>query len=485
LNNQQILQKAINASKWSTITSLTTRAISPITFIVLARLLSPTDYGMVAIAGIVIAFCQIFWDAGLNKALIQSQEKAEDVANIVFYTNIGLSLIVFLIVFLLAPVIATIFKAPQASLVIRVQSLVIIINSLCAVQNSILKKDLKFKPLFYVGLIGTVIPGITSIIAAIIGFGYWALVAGTLSGAVVQLLSLWICCAWRPTRKYNWKIAKTIISFGLWTTGESLLVWAFRWFDSTIVAIYLGTTELGLYRNGNVFVQSIFGIITSPIMPVLYSTLALKPFDNKYISSSYNFATRWLSVICLASGSFLFVFQNPISDIVFGKKWSGVSIVIGFVALEQGITSMLGANPEVYRAIGQPKLSLFSMLISIPILILGCSISAKYGLFVFLVVRLIISVILTFVINPIFLYHAIKYNFYNLIRNVYWVVFSVIISSLVSFLILKYPFKSENIFIVPAISAIFGITFFFLFIYLKRDYRKDLQYILKRNNIHS
>jgi PST family polysaccharide transporter len=478
LNNQQILKKAATASTWSVITSAASKAIAPIAFIVLARILTPKDYGMVTIAMMVISFCRIFWDAGLNLALIQSQENIREVSNIVYFTNIILSGIVFCIIYFLAPLIAILFKEPYAVSVIRVLSFVIVINAFSAVQNSLFQKELRFKQLFYVGLIGTLIPGLVSIPAAIMGLGYWALVWGMIAGALAQLALLWILNPWRPTFSYDMKIAKKIIQFGLWSGGESLLAWGQTWIDSFIVASYLGTADLGLYRTGNMFVYSIFNLMLSPILPVLFSAMSLKPNDKLFISLAYDKATRWLFALSLPTGLMLFILQEPISLIFFSGKWAGISVVVGLVALDHGIGWIFGANQELYKAIGRPNVGLYSALLFLPMFILGCFISIKYGLLAFLITRISVSAILSFTIQPILVFRVIHYGFNRFIRNVWWVVVSAGAFATVIFFSSRIHFYTDYKMATPMIALLVGSIVYAVFILWKRDYRSDLLKII-------
>ena len=190
--------KVVSAAKWSAFAEIASKGITPIIFIVLAWILTPKDFGLVAIATMVISFSQIFWDAGLSKALIQRQGDVEKTANIVFWTNMILGIVIYGLLFLSASFIAHLFKEPLAEAVIKVQGLQIILASLFSVQTALFQKELNFKKLFYVRLLTSVLPGFASIPFALWGFGYWALVVGSLVGAFGQLILLWLISSWRP-----------------------------------------------------------------------------------------------------------------------------------------------------------------------------------------------------------------------------------------------------------------------------------------------
>jgi len=193
-----LTHRAIQAFKWSVLGEVASRAVGPLVFIVLARLLVPEDFGVVAAAMVIISFSQVFSDAGLGKALIQRQNRVEESANVVFWINLGIGLVIVAILIAAAPLIAGFFHDERITPVVRVLSLQILLAAFSSVHTALLQKDLNFKQLFWVRLVTTAAPGLASIPLAIHGMGYWALVAGTLVGQVVQSTMFWMLSPWRP-----------------------------------------------------------------------------------------------------------------------------------------------------------------------------------------------------------------------------------------------------------------------------------------------
>ena len=197
-SNQNITTKAVGSLKWSALTEIAARTAQPIIFVVLARLLAPTDFGVLATAMIVISFVQMFWDAGLSKALIQTKEVPENAAHVVFWTNLTLGIIIYTLLFAAAPYIAFFFKSPVTEPVLRVLGIQIIIASLASVQQALFVRDLDFRGLFWIKLLTVFIPALFSIPLALLGYGIWSLVTGTLAGQFFNLLLLWMRSPWRP-----------------------------------------------------------------------------------------------------------------------------------------------------------------------------------------------------------------------------------------------------------------------------------------------
>ena len=196
--DETVTRRAARSVKWSALIEVVSRTAPSITVLILARLLTPADFGVVTTAMIVINFCQVLWDAGLGRALVQTQESLENSADVVFWINIALGVLAYGAIVLAAPAIAAFFNSPISSAVLRVLGLQVLIASLASVQQALFVRDLDFRHLFWARLAAAAAPGIVSVPLALLGLGVWALVAGTLTGSVVNLLLVWQKSAWRP-----------------------------------------------------------------------------------------------------------------------------------------------------------------------------------------------------------------------------------------------------------------------------------------------
>jgi O-antigen/teichoic acid export membrane protein len=379
-----------NALKWSFLSELASKAIQPVVFIVLARLLTPEDFGVMTAALMVIAFSQIFWEAGMGKALIQRKVKIEDATNVAFWVNICLGLVVSIMLFISAAQIAhTFFHDERVTAVIQVMTLQILISAMSSVHNALLQKQMGFKKLFWVRFSTVSLPGIVSIPLALNGMGYWALVSGTLVGQLIQLVMLWRMSQWRPSWTFNSIVAKEMSRFGAWAGASGLLVWFFLWADSLIVGMYLGSNELGMYRYGNLIVASIFGIFASALMPVAYSYFSEAQADINALKSKLFFMERVFALLMMPLAAIIILTSDFATAAIFKDKWHGLGLVVSLTAISQVLAYTVSLKQEVYRSIGKPdietKIMFISMVIRIPIYL----ITIQYGLFAFLIGRII------------------------------------------------------------------------------------------------
>ena len=340
----------------------------------------------------VISFTQVFWEAGMGKALIQCQENIEQAANAAFWINLGLGLIFALVLFFSSDLIAThLFHDNRVSDVVKVMTLQIVLGSLASVQTALLQKEMKFNKLFWVRIASAIIPGAFSIPLALYGMSYWAIVAGILVGQAFQVVALWYSSSWRPTFNFNVPVAKEIMHFGFWVSLTGLLVWFYLWADSFVVGAFLGTHDLGLFRTANTFVLLLFDVLFAPLLPVLYSYFSSKSTAKIYYASST--IIRVIAVIAIPLGFLLFTLAIPISDSFFGEKWAGIGFIIGLLGVMRGYSWLVGINGEIYRAVGKPQYETVVYAFSSVFFLAGYLVSIQIGFKEFIYTRLILGML--------------------------------------------------------------------------------------------
>lgn len=381
-----------NALKWSFLSELAAKIVAPLVFIILARLLAPEDFGVVAAAAMVISFSQVFWEAGMGKAIIQHQGDRAAAANAAFWINGVLAIAIAIALIVVAEGVAErIFHDQRVALVLQVMSLQVLLSAAVSVHTALLQKDMQFKPLFWVRLATVTIPGLVSIPLAWHGQGYWALIAGTLVGQLVQVMMLWRMSHWRPRWSFNPLVAREMGGFGAWVGVSGLLAWFYVWADALIVGMYLGSHELGLYRTGNQFAIMIFAVLFGPIAPVLYSHLSTMNQDRERLGRAIEKVIRVLILLAIPVAFIVFALAEPIAAALFGDKWHGISLVVGVMALMHGFSWVVGMNGEVYRAMGKPSYETIVSAATLAIYLGAYLVSIRQGLDAFVWTRLALA----------------------------------------------------------------------------------------------
>ncbi|MEI8349049.1 MAG: lipopolysaccharide biosynthesis protein [Candidatus Omnitrophota bacterium] len=386
--------QALESVRWTFLAEVISRLIQPIVTLILARILLPEDFGLISIAMIVIGLAQQFQDFGFGKTLIQRENEIEKSANIIFLLNIAFSFILYGIIFIIAPLVAKFFHNQNATIVLRILSLQVILISFSIVQQALLRRNFKFKELFFIRIISALFPGFVSIALALSGFGVWALVFGAIASSVLQAYLLWKLSLWRPRICFDFSLAWELFHFSKWISLEMFFGWLILWGDSIILGYFLGVKDLGIYRVGIACLILVFDVIFNPLLPVLFSFFSRLQHDAKRLRQEFIAINRLVALVSLPLGAGLLFFAPTISLMVFGQKWLGIDMVIGLLGIMYGVGWLVGINPEIYRAIGrpdiQPKLLMISVLFYIPVYI----VFARYGLFQFCLARLALAILM-------------------------------------------------------------------------------------------
>ena len=246
---ENLKEKTIAGMLWSSVGRLGTMLINFLSNLVLARLLMPDDFGCIAMLYVFIAVSAIFVNGGLGSALIKRKNPTHLDYTTVFYWNLAVSLIFYLLLFFTAPAIARFYAMPQLSAVLRVQSLTLLIQAFAIVQATQLQKQLIFRELSIRNLIAAIIGTVIGIAMAFWGYGVWSLVASSLCSAVASVLLLWRMSSWRPTWEFSWKSLGSLFSFGGLMLLSSLVETIYVNIQRLIIGKMFTASDLGYYNQ--------------------------------------------------------------------------------------------------------------------------------------------------------------------------------------------------------------------------------------------
>lgn len=401
---QNIHGKAVRSVKWVVLTESITRTVPSVVFVVLARLLTPVDFGLIAAAQVVISFCQLLWDGGLSQAIIQTSESKEDAANAAFWSNLFLALVLYIFVFVTAPWLAVLFDNPQSVPIFRILGLQILIGSTASIQHALLIRELDFRRIFWPRVGVSLLPGLFSVPLAYLGYGVWALVIGTLVGSLITSWLFWVNSSWRPKFSIDLKLLKKLLSFGKWIMLDALIGWFIVWGDSLAIGFFCGVHDLGIYRTASNIVGIIFGLSLSSITPVLYPTFSRLQADRPALRKLLVLSNKLIITVALPLGVGLFIVSSQVFPSMLGSQWEGTSRIIGLLGIQTALGWLVGCNPDVYRAIGQPdiqtRIGFVSLFFYVPTYLLA----APFGLFTFALAR----IGLTLAVLPIHVFALVK-----------------------------------------------------------------------------
>lgn len=332
--------------------------VSLVVSIVLARILAPEVFGMLALVMVFTNILQVFVDSGLATALIQKKDADELDFSSVFFFNLVMCLILYLIIFVLAPYIADFYDMPELTSVVRVLCLIIVISGVKNIQQAYVSRNLIFKRFFYSTLGGTIGAAVLGVFMAYKGYGVWALVAQYLFNTTVGTLILWITVKWRPSFVFSWSRLKALLSFGYKLLGVSILSTGYRELRSILIGKLYAPSELAFYNRGQQFPQLIALNIDSAIDSVLLPTMSQKQGNPDIIKNMARLSIRTGTYVLMPLMIGLAACAAPIVEIILTDKWLPCVPFMQLLCFSNCFFSVFTANYNISKSLGRSDIYL-------------------------------------------------------------------------------------------------------------------------------
>lgn len=295
--------------------------VSFIVSIVLARILAPEDYGMIALVTVFTAILQVFVDSGLGTALIQKKEADDLDFSSVFYFNFIVCIVLYVGMFIAAPYIALFYEDSSLTSVIRILSLTLVISGIKGIQQAYVSRNMLFKRFFFSTIGGTLFSAILGIVMACAGHGVWALVAQQLSNAAIDTLILWGTVKWRPQKMFSWKRLKSLLAFGWKLLVSALLDTAYNNLRNLIIGKMYSSTDLAFYNQGDKFPKVVVTNINTSIDSVLLPTMSSVQDNRERVKQMTRRAIKTSTYVMAPLMMGLAFCAEPIVKLVFTDKW--------------------------------------------------------------------------------------------------------------------------------------------------------------------
>lgn len=457
--------KIVNATKWSAITEIISKLVTPITSMVMARLLTPEAFGVVATFSIIISFADIFADAGFQRYLIQHEftddEERDRSTNVAFWSNLFLSFFIWGIIILLRNPLSELVGSPGLGLVLVVTCAGIPLTGFCSIQTALFKRNFDFKMLFFRRLVSILIPIFVTIPLAFWLRSYWALVIGTLASNVANAILLSVKSIWKPRRYYSFSLLKEMFSFCGWSLLDSILVWATSYADIFFIGKALNAYYLGLYRTSISMVGQIVSLITAIVLPVIMPSLSRLQNDLPEMRRVLLKFQKTTGLVLLPLGVGIFMFRDLLTNVMLGNQWMEATGFLGLWGLMEAVTVIFArfCSP-VYPAVGKPRVSVVVQISHLVILIPAIIISGQYGFKTLYITRSLVRLELVLV-NLIAVYVMIKQSPWKMLVNIVPETVSSIIMAVVAYLLLLL---NDNI-ILSFVWVVICIGVYFLSLY--------------------
>lgn len=373
--------KTIYGILWVSISNIFLRLINFAISVILARMLEPSDFGLVAIALIVVNFLEIFSNLGIGPALIHRKEDKGIAADTAFYIFPTIAIILYAVSYSIAPVAADFFREEELKILIRVLSLTFVIWSFGSLPRTLLTKDLEFKKLVIPQLLPKISYGAVAIVMALQGFGVWSLVVGQLVLVTMSVITIWKAVGWIPSLKFNRRIALELLNYGKHVITASIIIFLISIVDVTFIGRLLGSEELGYYS----IAFGISGLFTYQISMLISQVMfpALSKMQNNIdkMGQIYLKSLKYLSLVAFPAAFGIITVSWYFIKVVYGDKWLPAVAVLQVLCVYGLNKALLKTTENLYLAAGKPQIMTKINLLQFTImLILIYPLILKYGI---------------------------------------------------------------------------------------------------------
>lgn len=438
---------------WSLIERFGTQGVQFLVMLVMARLLSPNDYGVVGMLVVFVAIAQAFVDGGFSQALIRKKDRTEVDNSTVFYFNIVVSVLIYLIFYLFAPCVSTFYNMPTLTPFMRVICLSIIINAFGVVQRALFNANIDFKAQAKASLIAVVISGAIGITLAFRGFGPWALVWQQLSNLVVNTLFLWIYSEWRPILAYSWKSFNELFSFGSKLLATSLLNAIYNNIQTIVIGKLYAAKSLGLYTRAAHFADLPSQQFTSVFMRVTFPVLCKVQDDLERLTSVYRRMLRVSAYIVFPLLIGMAAVAHPMIRVFIGEQWIECAYMLQIICFAEMWYPIHAINLDILQVSGRSdlflKIEIYKKIVSLALL----AISAPFGIIAMCYSNLLSSLICLY-INTYYSSKILGISLLSQLKDL----FPTISLAMVMFVIVQVViFFISNVFAQLVVGVIVGV----------------------------
>lgn len=430
--------KALKGTIWSFIERFSIQIVQFVVTIVMARILGPSDYGLIGMLAIFISLSQVFIDGGFSSALIQRKDRNEDDYSTVFYINIGISIFVYAALFSIAPLIADFYNQPLLKPVLRIYAINLVINAFAAVNKTILTIRIDFKAQSKISFISAFLSGICGISAAYLNYGVWALVIQTVSMSIFNVIFSFIWTKWIPSFKFSIKSFKKLFGFGSKLLVATIISSIYDNVYSLVIGKEFNSKSLGYFSRAQSFTSLISGNIGSILTNVSYPVLSEVQNDRETLIRVYKRYIELSSFIIFPLMMMLCGIASPLIDLLLTEKWHGCVIILQILCFADLFRGLTLINLNLLKVIGRSDLVLRLEVIKKSIAISILIVTIFFHNLIYMCLGLVGYSCIAFYINTYYTNKILNYGYGKQFRD-----------------FIPYLLLSISILVITLISSIF------------------------------
>lgn len=456
---ESLKDKTVKGVGWSAIDNVIQAGVTFMVSIVLARLLTPDDYGLIGIIAIFTTVCTALINGGFTTALIRKKNATDDDYNTAFITNLGVSIVLYALIFICSPLIANFFGHEELLALTRVSSLGMIIGALALVQQTRLTKRIDFKSQTKITLIASVSSGIVGIVLAVLGFGVWSLVAQQLMSHCLRTVLLWFVNKWIPSLRFSSKSFHELFGFGWKMMVSSVIDTVWKELYQVVVGKFYSPATLGQYTRSKQFSKLFSSNLTSVIQRVTYPVLSNIQDDKERMVAAYRKIIKTTMFVTAISMFFVGAISEPLLYCLIGPKWHDAAVYLPLICITGSFYPLHAVNLNMLQVQGRSDLFLGLEIVKKIIALAPLFIGAFIGIMPMLYTNVLTSII-AFFLNSHYSGKLLGYSSWMQIKDV---ASSYGLATLIALSVHFFKYLPISYWIILPIQIVIG-TLVFLFI---------------------
>ena len=430
---RSLKQKAASGMVWTALQKYSTMLIAFISGIILARLLTPYDYGCIGMLSIFMVLAEAFIDCGFGSALIQKKHPSQEDYSTIFFWNLGMAIVMYIILFISAPAISRFYDIPLLCGVLRVQGLVLFIYAFNIVQRNQLRKTMNFKVLSIISITTALISLVITILMAYNGFGVWALVAQNLITAVIPAIVFWFYIKWRPSLAFSWSSFKELFGFGFYMFLTNLLNHFGQQIQGLLIGKVYNADTMGYYSKAHNTEKLASTSISSIMTQVTYPLYAEAQDNKQMLSNMIRRITMTLSYITFPLLFILLLCAKPIFVLLYSDKWLQSVPYFQVLCLSGLAFCLQSVNNQSIAAIGKSRVmfiwTVVKRSVGISMIVLGLMLFGMKGL----LAGVVFNSWFSYFVNIALVSKYVGYRWTEQLHNIMPVTFVSILSAFIAY----------------------------------------------------
>jgi O-antigen/teichoic acid export membrane protein len=371
---------AVRGLAWTTLRSVSSRLVGSVVFVILARLLDPKSFGLVALASVFVVLLSLLVESGFGEAVIQRKELTRSDLDTAFWVNNATGVGLALLMTASADLLGALFDQPELAPVLRALSPVLVFAALASVPQALLRRELRFRELAFRGFAATVAGGAVGVAMALAGLGVWSLVGQILANVVVGTAMLWLACSWRPGRAVSRSSFVELFHFGANILGERVAYFTSRRSDDFLIGLVLGPVALGLYTAAYRILLLMSEVMIWTIDGVAFPLFSRLQGDGERTKRGFYAVTQLSSAVAVPAFLTFAVLAPDVTSVVFGPQWTGAIPVMRILALVGIPHAVTHWHKAIVNAAGRPNLSLRFAVLTGAVNVVGFVLVVRWGI---------------------------------------------------------------------------------------------------------